>query len=68
MTLLFRYWRVGAPWGGASLGMVKPGSGCCEADLEPESPLVLRIGVPVRAGIGDAAVAGVEATLAGAGD
>lgn len=53
VTFPFKYFLVGAPCGGASLGMVGAGSGCCEVALEVESwPLVFRTGVPVRRGAG----------------
>ena len=56
MTLVLRYLRVESPCGGASDGIVKPGSGCAEAAREPWA------GVPVLAG------AGLGASVAGAGD
>lgn len=65
MTLLFKYWRTGAPWGGAASGMVKAGSGCCEAARDVLSGPFVRKGVPVRAGAGLGAF--VEGA-AGAGD
>jgi hypothetical protein len=50
------YWRTGAPWMGASEGMVNPafGSGWADAALEPLPSasglllLLLRMGVPTR--------------------
>lgn len=54
VTLEFRYCLVGAPCGGASLGIVGAGSGCCDVALEVAS-LPLRDGVPVLAGAGLAA-------------
>lgn len=57
VTFVFRYRRVESPWGGASDGIEKPGSGCAEAALEPCA------GVPVRPG-----GAGLGAKAAGAGD
>lgn len=70
VTLELRYWRTGAPWGGASAGMVKPGSGCWEAAREEELascwPLVARRGVPVRAG-GAVVVVVVVVVVAAAG-
>lgn len=52
-TLVFKYCLVGAPCGGASLGMVAAVSGCKEAALEDASlPLVRRLGVPNLPGIG----------------
>jgi hypothetical protein len=54
VTLLLRYCRAGAPCGGASAGMVNPGSGCADAarDAWPVvvscAPMVVRSGVPVR--------------------
>lgn len=61
VTVELRYWRTGAPWGGASAGMVKPESGCCEAARDEllSWPFMLRRGVPVRAGA--AAAAGLGA-------
>lgn len=35
MTFVFKYLRVESPCGGASAGMLKPGSGCAEAALDP---------------------------------
>ena len=65
VTLELMYWRTGAPCTGASAGIVKPGtpgSGCAlvARDPVPPSPLAagvgtFRIGVEVRAGVGDAA-------------
>ena len=53
VTLLFRYCLVGAPCGGASLGIVGVGSGCWDVAREFVSlPLTLREGVPTLAGIG----------------
>jgi hypothetical protein len=56
VTLVFKYRRVESPCKDASVGIVKPGSGCAEAALEPCA------GVPVRPG------AGLGAKAAGAGD
>jgi len=63
VTLVFRYCLTGAPWTGASVGIVKAESGCAEAARErsPPSPLAtelapLRTGVLTRAGIGDGAL------------
>lgn len=56
VTFVFKYRRVESPCGDASEGIVKPGSGCAEAALEPCA------GVPVRPG------AGLGAKVAGAGD
>lgn len=52
VTLEFKYWRTGAPWGGASAGMAKLGSGSCEVAREEVAspPLARRAGVPVRGG------------------
>jgi hypothetical protein len=53
---------VGAPWGGASAGIVETGSGCCEAARDDASgPFSLRTGVPVRGGAGLGAFAVVGA-------
>jgi hypothetical protein len=53
VTLLLRYCRVGAPCGGASVGMAEPVSGCKEAAREVASfPLAFWTGVLVRGGIG----------------
>ena len=68
VTLEFRYCLVGAPWSGASGGMVKPGSGCCDAARELVSCPLVRSGVLVRAGAGLAALAVVVGAGAGAGD
>lgn len=56
VTFVFKYRRVESPCKDASEGIVKPGSGCAEAALEPCA------GVPVRPG------AGLGAKVAGAGD
>lgn len=80
VILVLIYWRTGAPWTGASVGIVKPESGCTEAALElvlsPSPPplgLELRIGVLTRVGIGagDGALlaeSGVAAEAMGADD
>lgn len=79
VILVLIYWRTGAPWTGASVGIVKPVSGCTEAALElvfsPSPPLglELRIGVLTRAGTGVGegallAVSGVAAEAMGADD
>lgn len=68
VTLEFRYCLVGAPWGGASGGMVKPGSGCCDAARELASCPLVRSGVLVRAGAGLAALVVAIGVGAGAGD
>ena len=53
VTLPFKYCLVGAPCGGASLGIVVTGSGCCDvARLVTSLPFVLRLGVPMRGGAG----------------
>ncbi len=70
VTLVLRYCRTGAPFGGASLGIVKLGSGCADAARDPEvdsalSPFTAaaatlaaawRMGVLVRAGRGEGAL------------
>ena len=69
VTLELRYWRTGAPCGTASVGIVKPGSGCAEAAREVDaSPARLRIGVEVLGGKGEGALfrpaGAVELTVA----
>ena len=54
VTLLLRYWRAGAPCGGACVGIVGgPGSGCCDAARDELSVATFACtGVLVRPGIG----------------
>jgi hypothetical protein len=72
VTLVLRYFLAEWPCGGASDGMVKPGSGCAEAarELPGSWPLRFLLGVPVRgggAGLAALLVAG-KFVMGGTGD
>lgn len=64
VTLELRYCLVGAPCGGASLGIAGAGSGCCEVALEAPSVPFMRDGVPILGGAGLAALV-VPGAIAG---
>ena len=72
VTLLFRYWRAGAPCSAASAGIVAAGSGWADAARDPlpppapVSPGKLRIGVDVRTGRGEGALLLLFSAAAGA--
>lgn len=68
VTLALRYWRAGAPCGGACAGIaVGPGSGCCDAARDELSAAIFACtGVPVRGGTGLWALGAFPNT--GAGD